>query len=555
MPVNDGFESATVVCQGGTGSGLRVQVDITWDYANTWQARWVITDRGNGYKTGDVITIPRPSGLPSGIFPNGASFQVTKTGVNEAEKILKSINRYDVIADYVNFPGMETRSHQDGPEHEIVYVNELINTGSEKPYYEDLALGGIRINSAKEWTNFTQLSAYFKKGIKITNLRSSVPWVSTTSYATHSIVFYKGKSYQAKQTALNKIPDQQSAHWSEYKAASNNFVEIAYALLTDSNLGAGELIGVNAVSDMSIGAKFCNGNAFTWDGVISNKINIREFLYEHGTYNLLDFTVIGGKFNLIPAVPYKENNYQIDHDQVIQVNALFTDGNIKELKASFLSPEERQMFQANILWRKERANGFPETKSLIFRLKDNYGGSAYDPIETYDMSGFCTTENHAKNYAKYILKLRKEVDHGVTFKTAPQYCINLSPGQYFRLVSEATHVDSYANGVITEDGKVITKDTITETNASIYYWKPGSTEVLEKTGVNFVTGANFPTERVLFTVKGTVTTNRVYKLETISYSEDGLIEISGSHAPLTSTGSLAILDGWEGTLSHFTAVL
>ena len=62
---------------------------------------------------------------------------------------------------------------------------------------------------------------------------------------------------------------------------------------------------------------------------------------------------------------------------------------------------------------------------------------------------------------------------------------------------------------------------------------------------------------VLFTLKNAVTSNRVYKVETISYSEDGLIEVSGSHAPLTSTGSLAILEGWDGTppFKHFEEVI
>ena len=150
---------------------------------------------------------------------------------------------------------------------------------------------------------------------------------------------------------------------------------------------------------------------------------------------------------------------------------MFTDGNINDLKVSFLTPEERQLFTANVLYRKEKPNGFPETKSVMLRLKGkadapagatqriidtyNYGGSKLDPVETYDMSGFCTTAAHARKYAKYILKLRKEVDHGLTFKTAPQYCFNLAPGDYFRLVSEATHTSRYDNGVITEDLSLI----------------------------------------------------------------------------------------------------
>tara|TARA_B100000902_G_scaffold195015_1_gene186335 strand:+ start:5860 stop:7452 length:1593 start_codon:yes stop_codon:yes gene_type:complete len=525
---NNGGQILTTATD-GSGSGLTVNVFIQWNSEFAWRAEWSIVNEGDGYKTGDTISFGRPSGLPNAaIFPDGAMFNVTaidlpdllpiEDATEEGDSaILKgNLNQFDAVADYVQFPDMETKSHQDGPEHEIVYVNEQIDPGYGKALYPELAIGGIRINSAKEWTNFTQLSAYFKKGIKVDDLINGGD-----------------------------------------KKASNNFVEIANALLTDSTLGAGELIGANAVGDLSIAAKFCEKNNFTWDGVISNKINLRDFLHEHGTYNLLDFTVVGGKFNLIPAVPH-DTEYKIQRNKKIEVSALFTDGNIKDLQVSFLSPEERQLFKANVLYREEQENGFAETKSLIIRLIDTQGGSRTDPLETYDLSGFCTSREHARMYAQYILKLRKEIDHGLKFQTAPQYVVNLTPGDYFRLVSEATHVQRYDNGVVTKEGQVISKDIITDTNASIYYWEVGTSveKVKEANGVNFVTGAGLP-RGVLFTLKNAVTSNRVYKVETISYSEDGLIEVSGSHAPLTSTGSLAILEGWDGTspFNHFEEVI
>ena len=61
---------------------------------------------------------------------------------------------------------METKSHQDGPEHEVVYVNELIDPGENKALYTDLAIGGIRINSSKEWTNLLSYRLILKKELK-----------------------------------------------------------------------------------------------------------------------------------------------------------------------------------------------------------------------------------------------------------------------------------------------------------------------------------------------------------------------------------------------------
>ena len=40
--------------------------------------------------------------------------------------------------------------------------------------------------------------------------------------------------------------------------------------------------------------------------------------------------------------------------------------------------------------------------------------------------------------------------------------------------------------------------------------------------------------------------SRVYKVETLAYSEDGLCTVTGSHVPLTSIGTLATLDWSDG---------
>ena len=214
------FQSTVSPTTNGSGSGLTLKLTITWQTPlYNWNANWNILNAGDDYKVGDTITIPKPAGLDANVtYPaSGIAIKVTGIGTGSGAVLKDNLNQLDAIADYVQFPGMEQKSHQDGPEHEIVYVNELTNPGSSKASYMDLAIGGIRINSAKEWTNFTQLSAYFKKGIKVPDLTNS-PAGSPK--------------------------------------ASNNFVEIAYALLTDKYLGAGELVGVSAVGEMTTGALF-----------------------------------------------------------------------------------------------------------------------------------------------------------------------------------------------------------------------------------------------------------------------------------------------------------
>ena len=97
---------------------------------------------------------------------------------------------------------------------------------------------------------------------------------------------------------------------------------------------------------------------------------------------------------------------------------------------------------------------------------------------SFDLSGFCTSRKQAEYFGFFSIRSSRLVDHGLTFKTSPQNCVGLIPGDYFRLVSEVSHTSRFSNGAITDTGEVITRDTITSA-IDIYYWKPGSTQVLE----------------------------------------------------------------------------
>ena len=247
----------------------------------------------------------------------------------------------------------------------------------------------------------------------------------------------------------------------------------------------------------------------------------------------------------MPTVPVESNN-QINFNAKPEVKALFTDGNIRNLKVSFLGPEERQLFRAVMTWRQEKTNGFPETRTLSVRLSDAEGGSDADPEEAFDMAGFCTSQAHALTFAKYALKLRKEVDHGLTFETTPQAAMNLTPGDYFRLVSEVTHTSRFNNGSIGPDGSITSVDVLNG-SYSILYWEPGTTGVRSGTlnAVDNVCG-DATLYGVVFTLQNSTTVDRVYKAESLTYAEDGLVEVAASYTPLTDSGSLKVLD-WSQT--------
>ena len=139
---------------------------------------------------------------------------------------------------------------------------------------------------------------------------------------------------------------------------------------------------------------------------------------------------------LIPSVPFNTDTFKIpasenEHLKFSKplVRALFTDGNTRNLKVSFLAPEERQNFIGTVYYRREVPNGFPETESLTKTIQpdDFITQDQIEklPIETFDMSDFCTNENHANIFLSHALMIRNKVDHGIKFETTPQAALGL----------------------------------------------------------------------------------------------------------------------------------
>ena len=419
------------------------------------------------------------------------------------------LNPYDAASDYWIFNG-DKSSHLEGPEHEIVYCNEIVKDTSST--YNDLAYAALSVDSSKEWTNFSQFSAYIKKGVKVHRL------IDGTDGPTHL------------------------------------FPEIAYALLTDKMLGAGAVINANSVNkvDMTIAANFCKANGFFWDGVISNKVNLREFIFEQATYCLLDFTIIGGIFSLKPSVPYNTTDFTINRNKPIEIKAMFNDGNINELNVAFLSSEDRQTFKAVILYREEEENGFAETKSVTVELedeKDEEGNitvsHANDPVQTFDLSGFCCSRKHAIIFGRYVLSAKLKTSHMITFKTSPNYVQELKAGDYIRVYSTIQHTDRFRNGAILAGGKVVSKEEITGSN-DIYYWNSSKTEVDFAEDVNFNSSSALAAYAgSLFTIVENEASDQCYRVESLTFGEDSLIEIGASNVELVGGNKLAILQEWD----------
>ena len=456
-----------------------------------------------------------------------------------------SLNPHNIISDWLLFDN-EASSHENEPEHTINFINEYIKqpkefVEDESLMYNRLCYGALALHSSKEWSDFSSFSAYFKKGIHIQR-------VSEASGANDD---------EIKQSLQGRPSEP-----------TNIFPEIVTDLLSRKDFGVGEYVGIDQIDlvSMRTAAQFCNTNDFTWDGIISDRNNIRDFIFDNAAFMLLDFTIVGGKFGLFPSVPYYTssnasgndenaaghiNHAAVPGDPTFEIRALFTDGNMRDYKVSFLTPEEREMFTAEVLYRKETENGFPETEAVTVRLTTEQGGFFRDPVESFDCTQFMTNQAHAIRFAKYALLTRKYVDHSVSFVTTPDSAVGLYPGAYVRIASEITHYEPegsndwnkrFSVGCITPNGKVITGQKDVD-NKNVYYWKSSMSEV--RTARLSVTPDYVVTDTALhgtlFQVIPDVQEPRVYRIESLTINEDSMVEITATVVPLTSEGRMKVI--------------
>ena len=198
---------------------------------------------------------------------------------------------------------------------------------------------------------------------------------------------------------------------------------------------------------------------------------------------MLDFVIEGGRFSLVPALLYGDK-FKIAPDKKPDIAALFTDGNMKDYKASYLQPEDRQLFTAVVLYRNEIGDGFPITRSLTVSLSPEQGGRFdTDPIEEFDLPTPCTSVEHALNFAKFALRVRQAVTHTIEFSTTVNEILGVKPGAYIKVTTESHYhpyndntSQRFKNGSIGPEGQVTCNSDLKNTTVNIFYWQSGDGE-------------------------------------------------------------------------------
>lgn len=401
------------------------------------------------------------------------------------------------VSDVFYRAGFLEASNDSSPEHEIVYVNEIVDNVTTPTYY-NMTMLGLALRSNRNITGLDQLRFGVAGGIDVER---------------HFMADYFLDGEQIGR--------------------SNLFSDFLYFLLTDKDAGSGDRISTELLEKETFEqtSKFLAVNQIFCDMVLQDPVNIRQWASGIAPMMLCKFVVIAGRFGILPAVPTEESG-EISGGAV-PITAIFSEGNIVEgsFDVTYFSLEERADFKAVAIYRTADGMEMPEKMSVIIRYAGPDTGKY--PIEEFDMSEWCTSEDQALLICKYMLAVRRHITHAVTFKTSPEG-LNLKPGDYIRVVTESNPFSPAKVGVVLGDGSISSAATLRDGSYPVTFYNPGSAVDDMEEGTLVVADGKAADHRmrgVIYSMRETDTKIGVYHVDSLTLDEDGLVEVTATNFP------------------------
>lgn len=418
------------------------------------------------------------------------------------------------------YPEITTTAEQ-GPEHEIVYVNCINAAVGSSPEYDKLSIIGLNIQASADWSQFSQFSTYVSGGRTVSKLIDVV--------------------------TLQPILSPTSAI-----GPTNLFPEILYDILLNPTFGTGEFISSAQVDRESFcyATLWCERRGYYCDIAITERSNLRQWAADMAAMMLLELTQKNGKFALQPALVF---------DAAVPISGLFTAGNIVEnsFALEYLERDDREPIQVSVKWRHERAASyalagntagfFAEERTVLVR---EAGTSQSAPIESFDMSDYCTNLTHAIDVACYVIRVRRLITHSIRFRCTPDsLTAALGAGDYIRVAMDTTFYDEFANGVILADGTVVTTkpDLIGAGSNPATVWDGSTNPPTDATLTISPEGVCTSHSNVVFVRKNSVSQVRTYKIESLTLTPEMELEIEAVEHPTDSNGISLLSKNWPQT--------
>ena len=188
-------------------------------------------------------------------------------------------------------------------------------------------------------------------------------------------------------------------------AGSDNYVDLVKYLFQSNNRLADDLIDDAA---LTTAAKFTDASGFFFNGQLIKSQNLLDWLQSTSVNFLLRLSNSGGKFGLLPRLPYN-TDHTIKTTQVTP-EFTFTEEHVIDggFEVSYISLEDREPVCFVVHWRQQPEANF----GLVRTVQVRYANEATNgPFVSIDMSNYCTTEDHAVKVGAFRLAQRKFITH------------------------------------------------------------------------------------------------------------------------------------------------
>ena len=476
-------------------------------------------EQGETYE--DLVSVSSSNPYVTAYSQVGFRYVIGDVGKRDVEAIPTGDTEFESQSQYADmslYRGLVQKSNESEPEHTIVYVNEVMpnvdqDGESRAPQYNNLTIAGLSLKASRNFVSLDQMRVWLGSGLHVKRLHPDLS------------VYNLGDA-PANGDALGP---------------SNLFTDLVFYMLTDGMGGAGQLLKMDRdnpkllnQNDFVETSRFLHAQKLFFNGVVGDRTNLRQYITDVAPYFLCNFVIMDGKFSLKPAIPHMADSGQINLGPV-PIEQLFTAGNILEdsYKLEYLRSEERRPFKAVMRYRQETKNKLPEEKIVEVKLPNQEG---LLPQEQFDLTQFCTSEEHAIKVAKYFLGIRKLVSHTISFSTTV-HGLNLRAGSYIKVITEATPYSAANTGTVNSSGVVTSISELADGTYDVSFFKTDSEDVEE--GTMQVSGgvvADSTFHDTVFTIKNTTVSQNVYVVEQLTFSEEGTVDIVASEHPCDDDG-------------------
>jgi hypothetical protein len=210
---------------------------------------------------------------------------------------------------------------------------------------------------------------------------------------------------------------------------SDNFADLIQWMLVKANRIPLPLIDVDQLEKTAL---FLEANGLTCNAWIQQATNYSDFIASWSPYFLLIASNRGGKKGLRPILP-------VNVDGTIKTTAVVIEYTFTEnliipgsFTVEYTNYADRQPFVAQMTWRQELGDEAAIIRTAEIRVP---GTAETGPYESYDLSEFCTSEDHAVKVGAYIVADRLFTTHSIRFAPRPElHTTLLSVGSIIRVL-------------------------------------------------------------------------------------------------------------------------